>query len=47
MKRILLSSILVLALLAAPGFAADQPRKVPDTPVSFALTGNARWIVVA
>ena len=37
----------VLALSAAPAFAADQPRKVPDTPASFTLTGDQRWVVLS
>src|SRR5438067_2360341 len=39
---------LVLAtLLAASAASADQARQVPDTPASFALSGDQRWIVVA
>ena len=38
---------LALALSAAPAIAADEPRKVPDTPASFALSGDQRWIVLS
>lgn len=44
--RLPLSALAILAL-TFPVDAADQPRQVPDTPASFALTGDQHWIVVA
>jgi serine protease Do len=41
-----LLSALVLALSVTPVSAADQARSVPDTPASFALTGDQRWVVL-
>jgi serine protease Do len=35
----------VLVLAATPAFA-EQSRSVPDTPASFTLSGNARWVVL-
>lgn len=41
-------SLCVLALtFVLPAAAADQPRTVPDSPASFALTGDQYWIVVS
>jgi serine protease Do len=38
---------LLFALTAAlPASAADQARAVPDTPATFALTGDQRWVVL-
>lgn len=40
-----LLSVLLFSL-STQAFAADQPRKVPDTPASFTLNGDQRWAVL-
>src|SRR6187401_1242765 len=40
------SAFILLLALMAPASAADRVRQVPDTPASFTLTGDHRWVVL-
>jgi serine protease Do len=40
-------AFILLLALAAPALAEEKARQVPDTPASFTLTGDQRWVVLA